>query len=57
MNAEERQIAEINRVKKAIQQTTSKQLKKQYGMYLHRLEIDLHEYRKWQGKAKQNEVI
>lgn len=49
MNAEERQIAEIKRVKAAMQKTESKKLKKQYGKYLFRLENDLNEYRKWQN--------
>lgn len=49
MNAEERQIAEIKRVKAAMQKTESKKLKKQYGKYLFRLESDLNEYRKWQN--------
>lgn len=50
MNAEERQIAEIKRVKAAMQKTESKKLKKQYGRYLFRLESDLNEYRKWRKK-------
>lgn len=50
MNAEERQIAEIKRVKAAMQKTESKKLKKQYGKYLFRLENDLNEYRKWKRK-------
>lgn len=49
MNAEERQIAEIKRVKAAMQKTESKKLKKQYGKYLFKLESDLNEYRKWQN--------
>lgn len=49
MNAEERQVAEIKRVKAAMQKTESKKLKKQYGRYLFRLESDLNEYRKWQN--------
>lgn len=49
MNAEEKQIAEIKRVKAAMQKTESKKLKKQYGKYLFRLENDLNEYRKWQN--------
>lgn len=52
MNAEERQIAEIKRVKEALKNTESPKLKKQYGMYLHRLEKDLHIYRKLRGEYK-----
>lgn len=52
MNAEERQVAEIKRVKAAMQKTESKKLKKQYGRYLFRLESDLNEYRKW----RKNEI-
>ena len=52
MNAEERQIAEIKRIQTAIEKTESWKLKKQYRKHLHRLELELHEYRMWKGTAK-----
>lgn len=50
MNAEEKQIAEIKRVKEAIKKTQSPYLKRDYQKYLRRLEDDLKEYYALRGE-------
>lgn len=45
--AEQRQIAEINRMKDAMGKTSSPFLKRDYSKAIKRMESDLKEYRAW----------
>jgi hypothetical protein len=45
--AEQRQVAEINRMKEALSKTSSPFLKRDYSKAIKRMESDLKEYRAW----------
>ena len=45
--AEQRQVAEINRMKNAMGKTSSSFLKRDYSKAIKRMESDLKEYRAW----------
>lgn len=45
--AEQRQIAEINRMKEALSKTSSPFLKRDYSKAIKRMESELKEYRSW----------
>lgn len=52
MNAEQKHIAEIERIKKAIKKTNSRMLKRDYVKHLHDLEQELREYRNFRKEAR-----
>lgn len=52
MNAEQKHIAEIKRVKAAIEKTNSPMLKNDYMKYLYTLKRELKEYRRFRKEAQ-----
>lgn len=52
MNAEQRHVAEIERIKEAIKKTNSRMLKRDYAKYLRDLEQELREYRNFRKEAQ-----
>lgn len=52
MNAEERHLAEIERVEIALRKTKSEKLKRDYTKYLLKLKRELKEYKEFFGKTK-----
>lgn len=48
--AEERQMAEIERMNQAMIKTSSPHLKKDYAKAIKRMKSDLREYRAWKSK-------
>lgn len=50
--AEQEHIAEINRLKSAIEKTQSKYLKKDYAKRIKRMESELAEYRRFMNKGE-----
>lgn len=52
--AEERQLAEIRRVREQIQATSSEKRKRDLNKYLLRLRCELAEYRRLRGKCNAN---
>lgn len=48
--AEERQMAEIERMNQAMIKTSSPYLKRDYGKAIKRMKAELREYRAWKSK-------
>lgn len=49
-------LAEIRRVEEALQKTTSRKLKHDYGRYLKRLQRELQHYDRSMGKWQTNRI-